>query len=230
MNDREYRPGWMQERRRSALPHPGGPMLNLPPVLTWLIGINIAVHLVRFLLPGRADDLVLLNLGFTPAVFSYGGPIPLLTLISPLTYMFLHGGMAHLLINMATLAAFGTPLERAFGGWRTVVYYVVSGLVAALIHFLVYPASEFPLVGASGAISGLFGGTLMLMRHFNRRAGDRRTNAALIAVWVSITLLFAFFDIGIGGDNVAWIAHLGGFVAGIALYPVLRPRLRFEAE
>lgn len=225
MNDSYQRP-WPHERRRSALPHPGGPMLNLPPVLTWLIGINVAVHLVRFLLPARADDIVLINLGFIPALFSYGGPVPMLALLSPLTYMFLHGGMAHLLINMATLAAFGTPVERAFGGWRTVVYYVVSGLIAALIHFLVYPQSQFPLVGASGAISGLFGGTLLLMRQFNRRATDRRTNGALIAIWVGITLMFAFFDIGIGGESVAWLAHLGGFVAGLLLFPILRPRPR----
>lgn len=229
MNESHYRGGWPRDRRRATLPHAGGPMLNLPPVLTWLIGINLAVHFVRFLLPGHADDTVLINLGFIPALFSYGGPIPLLALLSPLTYMFLHGGMAHLLINMATLAAFGTPVERVFGGWRTVVYYVVSGLIAALIHFLVYPTSQYPLVGASGAISGLFGGTLMLMRHYNRRASDRRTNAALIAVWVGITLMLAFFDIGIDGESVAWLAHLGGFAAGIALFPILRPRPQPEA-
>lgn len=225
MNESGSRSGWAQERRRSALPHPGGPMLNLPPVLTWLIGINLAVHFVRFLLPARADDIVLINLGFIPALFSYDGPVPLLALLSPVTYMFLHGGMAHLIINMATLAAFGTPVERAFGGWRTVVYYVVSGLIAALLHFLVYPTSQFPLVGASGAISGLFGGTLMLMRHFNRRASDRRTNAAMIFAWVGITVMFAIFDIGIGGESVAWLAHLGGFAAGIALFPILKLRL-----
>ncbi len=217
------RPGW-RERRRTLVPGADGPMFNLPPALAWLIGINVAIHAVRWLLPAQWDDIILVDFGFTPAFFSYQGPLPLLMYASPLTYMFLHGGMAHLIINMATLAAFGTPLERAFGPTRTLALYILTGLVAALVHYLAYPASQYPMVGASGAISGLFAGTLMLMRRFNRRAGDRRANAMLIFVWIGMTLMFALFDIGVGGDNVAWVAHLGGFFAGLALYPLLQPR------
>jgi membrane associated rhomboid family serine protease len=218
------RPGWSRDRRRTVVPRADGPMLNLPRALAWLIGINVGIHLVRWLLPVEWDQLIIIQFGFIPAFFSHDGPLPLLIYLSPLTYMFLHGGIAHLVINMATLAAFGTPLERAFGPGRTVAMYLLTGLASALCHFLVYPASPYPMIGASGAISGLFAGTLLLMRRFNRRATDRRTNAALIFIWVGMTVLFALFDIGFGGDNVAWVAHLGGFGAGLLLFPLLQPR------
>lgn len=127
---------------------------------------------------------------------------------------------------MATLAAFGTPVARHFGPARAVAFYLLSGLGAALAHYALYPASPYPMIGASGAISGMFAGTLLLMRRFSRRASDRKANAVMITVWVGMTVLFALFDVGIGGENVAWVAHLGGFVAGLLLFPLLQPRQR----
>lgn len=212
------------DRRQRIRPTADGPILNLPRVLQWLIGVNLLVHALRWVLPGRYDGLIILNLGFIPALFSHTVQTPLLVYLSPVTYMFLHGGLAHLLINMATLAAFGTPIARIFGPTRALAFYLLSGLGAVAAHYALYSASPYPMIGASGAISGMFAGTLLLMRRFNRRASDRKANAIMIAVWVGMTVLFALFDVGIGGENVAWVAHLGGFVAGLLLFPLLQPR------
>jgi len=215
-----------ERRHQGFRPSSDGPILNLPVVLQWLIGINIAVHAIRWLLPGNYDQLVILNFSFIPALFSHSVQVPLLVYLSPVTYMFLHGGLAHLLINMATLAAFGTPVARVFGPTRTLLFYLLSGLGAAAAHFALYSALPYPMVGASGAISGMFAGALLLMRRFSRRASDRKANAAMIVIWVGMTVLFAVFDVGIGGENVAWVAHLGGFVAGLLLFPLMQPKPR----
>ena len=70
----------------------------------------------------------------------------------------------HLGVNMVTLAAFGAPVERLLGVRRFVLFYLSAGVVAGLVHVLLFPASTDPVIGASGAISGVFGGVLMLMR------------------------------------------------------------------
>ena len=109
--------------------------INLPPAVLWLIGINVAVHLVRSLLSDEAD--------------------------SAITYQLLHGGWMHLGINLITLAAFGAPVERLLGVRRFLLFYLSAGIVAGVIHILFFPGSTDPVIGASGAISGVFGGVLM---------------------------------------------------------------------
>lgn len=151
-------------------------------------------------------------------------PIPVyLTLI---TSMFMHGGFAHLLGNMLYLWVFGDNLENRMGHSRYLLFYLATGVLAALAHvFSVFltPGSELiPMIGASGAISGVLGGNILLL--------PKRRITVLIGIWplqvsalfaLGMWIVFQFISslsaLGGEGDGVAYGAHIGGFVAGLML-------------
>lgn len=151
-------------------------------------------------------------------------PVPVyFTLI---TSMFMHGSFGHLLGNMLYLWVFGDNLENRMGHARYLAFYLCTGVLAALTHvFSVYlmPGSELiPMIGASGAISGVLGGNIILLPH--------RRITVLIGIWpLRVSALFALgmwivfqFINGLGalggqGDGVAYAAHIGGFVVGVIL-------------
>jgi len=198
--------------------------INLPPVLIWLIGINVAVQLVRELLSEAADSDIVLQFGLVPAAYtSSAGPDLLSLLIAPITYQFLHGGWLHLGINMITLAAFGVPVVRALGAGRFLLFYLSAGIVAGFVHVFFFPDSADPVVGASGAISGVFGAVLMLMRY----VGSIQSLLPIAGIWIALNVFFGVVGgtPGAGGDPVAWTAHIGGFVYGLAAIRLFMPRL-----
>lgn len=197
--------------------------INLPPVLIWLIGINVAVQLVRELLSDAADGDIILQFGLVPAAYTSGaGPDLLSLLIAPITYQFLHGGWLHLGINMITLAAFGVPVVRALGARRFLLFYLSAGVVAGFVHVFFFPDSADPVVGASGAISGVFGAVLMLMRY----VGSIPSLLPIAGIWIALNVFFGVVGgtPGAGGDPVAWTAHIGGFVYGLAVIRLFMPR------
>ena len=152
-----------------------------------------------------------------------------LTLI---TSMFMHGGLMHLFGNMLFLWIFGDNLEHSLGRARYLIFYLVTGLIASLAHVIstfVFGDNPFiPSLGASGAISGVLGGYLVL--HPKRRVQVIMirmvtTVPAIVAIglWFVFQLISAFGVIGAGpqsGGGVAFMAHIGGFVAGVALVKV----------
>jgi rhomboid family protein len=208
---------------------PGGPggsaherAINLPPALMWLIGINLAVHLVRQLLSEQADQSLVLALGLIPASYTGDPPGEWWSLVlAPITYQFIHGGWVHLGVNMITLAAFGAPVERLLGVRRFVLFYLSAGIVAGLIHGLFFPDSPHPVVGASGAISGVFGAVLMALRH----VGRLNSLLPVAGVWIALNVFFGLWGDGpgTGGEPVAWTAHIGGFVYGLAVFRLFLP-------
>jgi membrane associated rhomboid family serine protease len=134
----------------------------------------------------------------------------------------LHGGWLHLVMNMVMLAAFGSPLERTIGRRRMLVLYLLSGVIGAFTHFALFPESTAPVVGASGAISGLFGAVLWLMARPNQwgQRSMRFWPAALI--WIAISVAIGFTGMpGVGAGQIAWAAHIGGFVGGILIMIVI---------
>jgi membrane associated rhomboid family serine protease len=144
-----------------------------------------------------------------------------------LTSMFLHGSWMHLLGNMWFLWLFGNNVEDSMGRPRFVVFYLICGLAAALLQVVTNPASGVPMVGASGAISGVMGGYLVLyprVRVFTLvPLGFFLTSVALPAwmmllYWLGIQVLSGLTALGseVGGGVAFW-AHVGGFVAGLAL-------------
>ena len=211
----------------SRLPGPrrgaGERAINLPPVLLWLIGINVAVQIVRELLPESLDLDMIQQFGLVPAAYTSSADSSGLALVlAPITYQFLHGGWMHLGINMITLAAFGVPVVRVLGARRFLLFYLSAGIVAGFVHVFFFPDSTDPVVGASGAISGVFGAVLMLMRY----VGSLPSLLPIAGVWIALNVFFGIYGgtPGAGGDPVAWTAHIGGFVYGLAVIRLFMPR------
>jgi membrane associated rhomboid family serine protease len=162
-------------------------------------------------------------------------PAPFVTIF---TSMFLHGGLLHVGGNMLYLWIFGDNVEDTLGHGRFFVLYVVSGIGAAMAQTLMNPASQIPMVGASGAVSGILGAYLVLFPHATILTlitfgfFIRFVHVPAIVVlgfWIVLQLLSGFVTYGMasrsGGEmgGVAWFAHIGGFVAGIVLLFMLRP-------
>ena len=165
-----------------------------------------------------------------------GGPCPLggLTWQALFSSMFLHGSWMHLVGNMWFLWIFGNNIEDSMGHLRFLVFYVLTGLLAALAHVLSDPGSMIPMVGASGAISAIMGAYLVLYPR------ARVFTLFILIIFVRVIPLPAWVILGYwmliqvassafspqGAGGVAYAAHIGGFVAGLALIPVFRnPKL-----
>lgn len=215
------------------------PMFNIPGVILALIGICAAVFIAQeYLFDGAQNLKFMINFAFIPVRFSLGDgffdPAAWFTMFS---YSFMHGSFAHIAINMIWLAAFGSPLAGRIGTGRMVIFWVATAVVAALTHYLVYPDSQSPLVGASGAISGMMGAAA---RYGFRRmphggSGKGRSEFAgpvlpigvtltyrpvitFVGIWLVINVLTGLYSgaDSLGGDlaGIAWEAHIGGFVTG----------------
>jgi membrane associated rhomboid family serine protease len=152
-------------------------------------------------------------------------PAPIWT--TTITSMFLHGGWMHLGGNMLYLWIFGDNLEKVMGHFRFLCFYLVCGIAAAVAHIVFNPNSMIPTVGASGAISGVLGGYLVLFPRNRVRVLTRGGVAHVPAIVVlGIWILLQFIN-GIGSvastpetAGVAYLAHIGGFVAGLVLVKI----------
>jgi membrane associated rhomboid family serine protease len=147
--------------------------------------------------------------------------------LTPLLSIFLHGGWGHIIANSVYLWVFGKAVESRMGAMRFLVFYLVCGLVAAASHIAINPASAIPTVGASGAISGILGGYLLLFP----RARIRMYFPPIFVFWIPSVLVLLFWfgeqllaglpqlsavDTDVTGGVAVW-AHVGGFLAGAIL-------------
>jgi membrane associated rhomboid family serine protease len=197
--------------------------INLPPAILWLIVINLAIQGIRMLLGEAADDRLVSQLALVPANYTGDGDADWLSLLAaPIAYQFLHAGWVHAGVNMLSLAAFGAPVERTLGVRRFVLFYLSAGLVAGFVHCLIYPASTNGVIGASGAVSGIFGGVLILLR----RAGGIGSLLPVAGIWIAMNVFFGYFNAtpGAGSETVAWVAHVAGFLYGLAAVRFFLPR------
>jgi membrane associated rhomboid family serine protease len=208
---------------------------RLRPIITWgIIAACIVVFFWQLSFSESQEEALIYTLGFVPKnLFDqaetpslYGNPWPLFTLI---TSMFLHGGFLHLGGNMLYLWIFGNNVEDAMGHWRFLVFYLACGIVAALSEGLINPHSALPMLGASGAISGVLAAYVLIYPR------TRITVIIPLGILLYPTKISAFYVVGFwfllqllnvvgttpGGPGTAWWAHVGGFVAGIFLTPML---------
>lgn len=161
--------------------------------------------------------------GFIPARLSglidLPGALP--AWITPLSSALIHGGWVHLGVNMLMLVFAGSMVERIIGGSGLLLAYVVGGLVAALAQFLFDPASPIPMIGASGAISALFGLYALFFGQPRQFTSNMRVNRWIHVLWLMVTWVALQWMAGYlaGGQGVmlATPAHIGGFIAGILL-------------
>src|SRR5687768_14965704 len=150
--------------------HDDNPTEITPFVTIALIGICTMVFIYQGLLPPGAGERFVFQYGAIPAIVFgqatlQSDMVPIPTYTTLLTSMFLHGGLMHLLGNMLYLWIFGNNVEDVMGHVRFVVFYVTCGVLAALSHAMTDPMSTIPMVGASGAISGVLGAYVLLFPH-----------------------------------------------------------------
>jgi membrane associated rhomboid family serine protease len=224
------------------------PVLNLPPVVTAVVAVLVAIHAIRlYWLGPDADMQVILDYAFIPirewqpeafAALAAGGA----RYWSFVTYAFLHGDWSHVAINCFWLAAFGTPLARRFGPLRFLAFSAVGAIAGALLHLAVYPNSLVPMVGASAAISAQMAGASRFVFQsggpmWARGGGAHRLPAAplseivrdrrvlaFLGVWFGINIVFGLTGAGgLSEGAIAWDAHIGGFVAGLLLFRFFDP-------
>lgn len=198
------------------------------PIVTWAILITcVVVFIWQFSLDQRQSAAVIRGLGFTPRYFfAGGGSGPWLTLI---TSMFLHGGLMHLGGNMLYLWIFGNNVEDAFGHGRFFAFYFVCGAAAALAQGITEPETTIPMVGASGAISGVLGAYVLIYPRARITViiplglilyPTKISSVFVVGFWFVMQLVSAALA-DPGAPGVAWLAHVGGFVAGMLLTPLL---------
>ena len=211
---------------------------NTPQIVTIaFIVLCVLVFLWQLSLGAESGQRIFYALGVVPAVLLGQGELPPdLSLVSPwltiFTSMFMHGGWMHLIGNMLYLWIFGDNVEDAMGHGRFVVFYLICGAAAVFAQALPEPSSTVPMVGASGAISGVLGAYLLLYPHarvlvvipFGFYLHPMRIPAGLVLVlWFGLQLLSNLMaQPGQGG--VAFRAHLGGFIAGMILIPIFKQR------
>ncbi len=205
--------------------------LLTPYVNYTLIAVNIVVFLYQLLLPEPELLEFIFRWGAIPAEISQGQD-----LFGLVSSMFLHGGWLHIAGNMLFLWVFGDNVEDTMGHVSYLLFYLLTGLAAGLAQVVIDSGSEIPLVGASGAISGVLGAYIMLFPH-----GRIRTliflgffvTVVLIPAWVQIGLwiVLQFFNgfasLGVRTEEsggVAYWAHIGGFIAGMGLVWLFRDK------
>lgn len=215
------------------------PTSRIPYVTILFIALNAVVFFYQMFSPQGLQFFVY-KMGAIPYEITHFKALSLMTMESreplprlspPLTLivsMFMHGGIFHLVFNMLYLWIFGNNIEDFLGPVRFILFYILSGLGASLTHIVFNPSSQVPMIGASGAIAGILGAylilypqarvlTLVFLFFFIRIIAVPA--AFVLGIWILIQVL----NIGAGG-GVAWFAHIGGFLVGIALIKAFTKR------
>ena len=196
------------------------PRVLVPYVTYGILGLNILVFIGQILLSISDPDLgtaIVYTFGFVPAKFS---------IITIITSMFIHGGLAHIVGNMWFLWLFGDNVESVLGHLKYFLFYMVCGIGAALGQFLISTSSQVPMVGASGAIAGVLGAYMI-------QFPKARVHVLVILIFITTIAVPAQIVLGLwflmqltGGlgtlgmdttGGVAWFAHVGGFISGVGL-------------
>ena len=206
------------------------PRVLVPYVTYGILGLNILVFIGQILLSISDPDLgtaIVYTFGFVPAKFS---------IITIITSMFIHGGLAHIVGNMWFLWLFGDNVESVLGHLKYFLFYMVCGIGAALGQFLISTSSQVPMVGASGAIAGILGAYMI-------QFPKARVHVLVILIFITTIAVPAQIVLGLwflmqltGGlgtlgmdttGGVAWFAHVGGFISGVGFLKYFK-KLRLE--
>jgi membrane associated rhomboid family serine protease len=218
------------------------PILNVPRAVVLAAAVMIVIQVVRGLLPDEIDITVLLSLAFIPARYSGsaaelpGGYLTAVT--SFVTYMVVHGGWMHLLVNVLWMLAFGTAVARRIGTRGFYEFSILCGIAGALTHLVFHWGEMAPVVGASAAISGQMAGALRFIFFARREPGERAPDfsrapladlsttlrdhriVGFLIFWLVLNAYFGLTSVSFGGasDGIAWEAHIGGFLCGLLTF------------
>ncbi len=209
------------------------PSSRTPVVTVGLIAANILVYVSQLMLPPQEAVQFIHLYGLIPLEISGGDllvphRVPLYATV--FTSMFVHGGLFHLGGNMLYLWIFGDNVEDRIGRLKFLIFYLLSGLAAAAAQIWTDPVSKIPMVGASGAISGVLGAYLFLFPHarvltliplgFFYRLVEVPA-LIILGFWIIVQVLNGVGTLGVQVGGVAWFAHIGGFVAGLVMVVLL---------
>ena len=207
------------------------PSYTFPFVTVAIIALNVLAFLYEFTMDPYEFNFFIAHHGVIPARLQW---------VDVLTSIFLHGGWLHLIGNMWFLWIYGDNVEDILGHAQYLVFYLLCGLAATMVHVVFNADSRVPTIGASGAIAGVMGAYVVKFPH------SKITTLVLVVVFITtmeipayLILLYWFviqFFSGVGSmghshlsqGGVAWFAHIGGFLAGVALILVMRTRERFS--
>jgi membrane associated rhomboid family serine protease len=219
------------------------PTERFPVATIALIAINVVVFVYELSL-GPHLEAFITSWGSIPFEITHGQdivgpdaagqithtPTPTSHYLTLVSSMFIHGGFFHLFGNMLYLWIFGNNIEDLLGPVKFLVFYLIAGLLASFTHIAIQPSSTIPTVGASGAVSGVLGAYLLMFPHarvltlvflvvFVRMTVIPA--GVLLVFWFIMNALSGFASWGMSGAGVAWFAHIGGFLAGMALFKIM---------
>ncbi|PYM93319.1 MAG: rhomboid family intramembrane serine protease [Candidatus Rokuibacteriota bacterium] len=221
------------------------PSNSVPFVTITLIGLNVLAFLYQTSIgmdsQGHASEAFVFEFGAIPCRVTGNCavpgefPPPVVTIF---TSMFLHGGLFHIVGNMLYLWIFGDNVEDTLGHGRFLAFYLLAGAAAALAQTAVHPASRIPMIGASGAVSGVLGAYLLLFPYasvlvlliFGFFVRIVHWPAMIVlGLWIVVQFVNGLVTFSASGSSggaggTAWFAHIGGFLAGMALLFLIRPR------
>lgn len=210
-----------KEKLERKLASAAEPMINMPPVTKYLLGIMLGMYfLTGVILSSEQSDWVIGEFGFIPERFNSGEFDPFM-IVSPLTHMLLHGGWMHVTLNLFMLAAFGSGVERWLGSKRTLILFIASGLFGAAAHYILNTTSAYPMIGASGGLSGLFAGAIVMLNRGQREMGGKFGILPFALLWIGLSIGFGMLG-GPDGSMIAWAAHVGGFLGGFLVLKLMR--------
>ena len=205
--------------------------MRLRPTATLVLAaVTVAAFVIIAL--GGLSDAAALGLGFIPARLIAEAPWPALPVwLTPLSATLVHAGVLHLMMNLLLLVWCGREVERILGPAPVVVLYVFGAYAAAAGQYLLDPLAEYPMVGASGAISALVGAFAVSFSRPRPIVRSFRLNRALNTLWILVAWVvlqwMTAYLLGMQGVMVATGAHVGGFIAGVILQkPLLMWRYR----
>ena len=239
-----------EETAQSGTP-PKAPVFNLPGALVAIMAVLIAVHLVSFyVLSEEGYGWFIFTFGFIPLRYATElSQQGLEWLWTPVTYSFLHGGIEHILFNGLWLMAFGAPVLRRIGTARFILLWCISAAVSAFGHAFLHWGDVTVLIGASGVVSALMGAACRfvfpanggryhpaighrLPRQSILQALSNRTVLIFTLMWLFGNLLIAVGIplMGDAGGEVAWDAHIFGFLLGFLFFALFdrKPAIRHE--
>lgn len=220
------------------------PIFNLPGSVLLATGLLVVVHIVRSVLPQEESLRVLLSLAFIPARY-LASPPPILggsiaDVTSFVTYMLVHADFMHLAVNLIWMLAFGSAIAKRLGGQGFFAFSIFCGVAAAATHLALHFGALVPVVGASGAISGQMAGAIRFLFGTQSLTSMGRIDVRnqplkpiletlkdsrvliFLGIWAGLNLLFGlgYVSVAGAGGDIAWEAHLGGFVAGLLSFDV----------
>jgi membrane associated rhomboid family serine protease len=229
------------------------PIFNVPAIVLAVIAVCVGVHLIRTYWFTDAQDEAFLGLyAFIPARYDHALALRMgipdnwaCDAWTFVTYAFIHGSWMHLLLNTVWLLPFGSAVARRFGSLRFLAFFAATAIAGALAHLVTHPGAEQLVIGASGAISGFMAAATRFAFQRNGPLSfigaddeayrvpavplaaalrDKRI-VVFLGMWFGLNIVFGIGALAVPGidEQVAWQAHIGGFLAGLLLFPLFDP-------